>query len=333
MITFIVRRLMLGVLLLWIVSILTFSIFFIIPKATHTSTAALFAGKAPTPAAIHDIEIKFGLDKPITTQYLDFVRGIFVGRHFDNGPDKTYCPPPCLGYSFVNNVPVWTEITNDLPVTVSMAVGAAVLWLVTGTAVGVLSALRRRSFLDRIAMGIALAGVSLPIYFTGLVLLTLFSYKWNLLPNVHYVGITDNPVSWARNLLLPWVSLAFLYAALYARLTRAGMLETLGEDYLRTARAKGLSERRVIVRHALRAALTPIVTIFGLDLGQLLGGAILTEYTFGFVGIGKLSVDAIFRQDLPVILGVTLFAAFFIVMANLVVDVLYAFVDPRVRYS
>ena len=182
-------------------------------------------------------------------------------------------------------------------------------------------------------MGVALAGVSLPIYFTGLVLLSLISYKWQLLPNVHYVGITQNPISWARNLLLPWISLAFLYAALYARLTRAGMLETLGEDYIRTARAKGLSEQRVIGRHALRAALTPIVTIFGLDLGQLLGGAILTEYTFGFVGIGKLSVDAIFRQDLPVILGVTLFAAFFIVMANLVVDVLYAFVDPRVRYS
>jgi peptide/nickel transport system permease protein len=182
-------------------------------------------------------------------------------------------------------------------------------------------------------MGIALAGVSLPIYFTGLVLLTLFSYKWNILPNVHYVGFLSNPISWARNLLLPWISLAFLYAALYARLTRAGMLETLGEDYIRTARAKGLSERRVIGRHALRAALTPVVTIFGLDLGQLLGGAILTEYTFGLIGIGHLSVDAIFRQDLPVILGVTLFAAFFIVIANLIVDVLYAFVDPRVRYS
>jgi len=330
---YIARRLILVVVLLWIVSMVTFGIFFLIPKATHTSTAALFAGKAPTSETIKEIEVKFGLNDPIPVQYWHFVKGVFVGRDYDAGASRDHCPAPCLGFSFVNNVPVWQEITSDLPVTISMAIGAAILWLLAGTAIGVLSALRKRSFFDRTAMGVALAGVSLPIYFTGLVLLSLLSYKWNILPNVHYVGITQNPLSWARNLILPWISLAFLYAALYARLTRAGMLETLGEDYIRTARAKGLSEQRVIGRHALRAALTPIVTIFGLDLGQLLGGAILTEYTFGFVGIGKLSVDAIFRQDLPVILGVTLFAAFFIVMANLVVDVLYAFVDPRVRYS
>jgi peptide/nickel transport system permease protein len=332
-IQYIIRRLMLVVVLLWVVSMVTFGIFFLIPKATHTSTAALFAGKAPTADTIHEIEIKFGLNDPIPVQYWHFVKGVFVGRNFDAGPSSDHCPAPCLGFSFVNNVPVWQEITSDLPVTVSMAIGASILWLVSGTAIGVLSALRRRTFFDRAAMGVALAGVSLPIYFTGLVLLALVSYKWNILPNVHYVGITQNPISWARNLLLPWIALAFLYAALYARLTRAGMLETMGEDYIRTARAKGLTEQRVIGRHALRAALTPIVTIFGLDLGQLLGGAILTEYTFGFVGIGKLSVDAIFRQDLPVIMGVTLFAAFFIVFANLVVDIVYAFVDPRVRYS
>jgi peptide/nickel transport system permease protein len=333
LIQYIIRRLILVVVLLVIVSMVTFSIFFLIPKATHTSTAALFAGKAPTSETIKDIEVKFGLNEPIPVQYWHFVKGIFVGRDFDNGADKSHCPAPCLGYSFVNNVPVWQQIISDLPVTISMAIGAAILWLVTGVAIGILSALKRRSIFDRGAMVLALAGVSLPIYFTGLVLLALISYKWNILPNVHYVGITQNPISWARNLLLPWISLAFLYAALYARLTRAGMLETLGEDYIRTARAKGLGERRVIGRHALRAALTPVVTIFGLDLGQLLGGAILTEYTFGFVGIGKLSVDAIFRQDLPVIMGVTLFAAFFIVIANLIVDILYAFVDPRVRYS
>jgi len=332
-IQYIIRRLMLVAVLLWVVSMVTFGIFFLIPKATHTSTAALFAGKAPTADTIHEIEIKFGLNDPIPVQYWHFVKGVFVGRNFDAGPSSDHCPAPCLGFSFVNNVPVWQEITSDLPVTVSMAIGASILWLVSGTAIGVLSALRRRTFFDRAAMGVALAGVSLPIYFTGLVLLALISYKWNILPNVHYVGITQNPISWARNLLLPWIALAFLYAALYARLTRAGMLETMGEDYIRTARAKGLTEQRVIGRHALRAALTPIVTIFGLDLGQLLGGAILTEYTFGFVAIGKLSVDAIFRQDLPVIMGVTLFAAFFIVFANLVVDIVYAFVDPRVRYS
>jgi peptide/nickel transport system permease protein len=182
-------------------------------------------------------------------------------------------------------------------------------------------------------MGIALAGVSLPIYFTGLVMLKLFSYQWHIFNNVHYAPFLDNPISWASNLILPWVALAFLYAALYARLTRSGMLETMGEDYIRTARAKGLKESRVIGRHGLRAALTPIVTIFGLDVGGLLGGAILTEYTFGFPGIGKMSVDGVFRRDLPVILGVTLFAAFFILLANLIVDLLYAVVDPRVRYT
>jgi peptide/nickel transport system permease protein len=324
---------MLVVVLMWVVSMVTFGIFFLIPQATGTNPAVLFAGKAPTPDTVKNVEIKLGLNKPLVVQYGDFVGGIFTGRHFDNGRDKTYCPPPCLGYSFVNDQPVWTEIISDLPVTVSLAAGASVLWLLAGTATGVVSALRKRSFFDRASMGIALAGVSLPIYFTGLVLLDLFSFQWHILPNVHYTPFLSNPLSWARNLLLPWISLAFLYAALYARLTRAGMLETMGEDYIRTARAKGLTERRVIARHALRAALTPIVTIFGLDLGQLLGGAILTEYTFGLIGIGHLSVDAISRQDLPVILGVTLFAAFFIVMANLIVDVLYAYVDPRVRYS
>jgi peptide/nickel transport system permease protein len=181
-------------------------------------------------------------------------------------------------------------------------------------------------------MGIALAGVSLPIFFTGLISLELFSYKWPIFPNVTYVSFLTNPFLWARNLVLPWICLAFLYAALYARLTRAGMLETMNEDYIRTARAKGLPERTVIFKHGLRAALTPIVTIFGMDLGLLLGGAIITEYTFSLHGLGLFTILAIDNQDLPEILGVTMLAAFFIVIANLVVDVLYAVVDPRVRH-
>jgi peptide/nickel transport system permease protein len=174
--------------------------------------------------------------------------------------------------------------------------------------------------------------VSLPIFFTGLVSLELFSYKWPIFPNVHYVPITQNPLLWARNLILPWIILAFLYAALYARLTRAGMLETMSEDYIRTARAKGLKERTVIIKHGLRAALTPILTIFGLDLGLLLGGAIITEVTFSLPGLGQFTVLAVQNQDLPEILGVTMLAAFFIVLANMVVDILYAVLDPRVRY-
>ena len=207
-----------------------------------------------------------------------------------------------------------------------------VLWLVGGVSIGVVSALKRGSLFDRISMGTALAGVSLPIFFTGLIFLALFSYKWAIFPNVQYVAITANPLLWAKNLVLPWITLAFLYAALYARLTRSGMLETMNEDYIRTARAKGLPERTVIVKHGLRAALTPIITIFGLDLGLLLGGAVLTETTFSLHGLGLFTIEAIQNQDLPEILGVTMLAAFSIVVANLVVDILYAVVDPRVRY-
>ena len=223
-------------------------------------------------------------------------------------------------------------MVSDLPVTLSLAIGAAIIWLVAGVSIGIISALKRGTLFDRFSMAIALAGVSLPIFFTGLLSLELFSYKWPLFPNVQYVSFTANPLLWARNLVLPWLCLAFLYAALYARLTRAGMLETMSEDYIRTARAKGLPERTVIFKHGLRAALTPIVTIFGMDIGLLLGGAIITEYTFSLHGLGLFTVEAIQNQDLPEILGVTMLAAFFIVIANLVVDILYAVLDPRVRY-
>jgi peptide/nickel transport system permease protein len=226
---------------------------------------------------------------------------------------------------------VWPQMVAALPVTLSLAIGAAILWLVGGVSIGVLSALRRGTLFDRFSMGVALAGVSLPIFFTGLISLELFSYKWPIFPNVQYVPITTNPALWARNLVLPWVTLAFLYAALYARLTRAGMLETMGEDFIRTARAKGLRERNVIVRHGLRATLTPILTIFGMDLGLLLGGAILTETTFSLPGLGQFTLLAIQNQDFPEIMGVVLLAAFFIVIANMVVDILYAVIDPRVR--
>lgn len=330
---FIARRLVGVVLLLWVVSMVTFGIFFLVPKLLGTNPALLFAGRVADAQTIHNVEIKLGLDKPLPVQYANYIEGIFVGRHYNNGPDQTYCPPPCLGYSFKTDQAVWPLILNRLPVTVSLAIGASILWLVSGVLTGILSALKRGTVFDRAAMLVALAGVSLPVYFTGLLSLSLFSFQWKLIPDVSYVSFGTNPLLWARNLILPWIVLAFLYAALYARLTRASMLDTMGEDYVRTARAKGLPERTVIAKHGLRAALTPIVTIFGLDLGSLLGGAVLTETVFGFPGIGKLAVDSIASQDLPVILGVTLFAAFFIIMANLIVDILYAVVDPRVRYS
>jgi len=333
-ITFIIRRLIATVFLLVLVSMITFAIFFLLPKLGGQTTYGLateYVGRNPTRAAVLQVEQQLGLNRPVYLQYWHYLSAIVAGEHYSAGPQTVYCPPPCFGYSFKSQQPVWPQMTSDIPVTASLAAGAAVIWLCSGVTIGVISALKRGQIVDRLSMGIALAGVSLPIFFTGQIALALFSYKWAIFPSVQYVGITSNPLLWAKNLVLPWITLAFLYAALYARLTRAGMLETMGEDYIRTARAKGLPERKVIAKHALRAVLTPIVTIFGLDLGLLIGGAILTEITYSLHGLGWFTIQAIQNQDFPEIMGVVMLAAFFIVVANMVVDILYAVIDPRVR--
>jgi peptide/nickel transport system permease protein len=216
------------------------------------------------------------------------------------------------------------------PVSISLAAGAAILWLIGGVTVGTISALRPGSIIDRIGMTGSLAAVSLPIFFTGPILLLIFEYQLGWLPNVSYAPITQDPLQWLTSMILPWIALAFLFAALYARLTRSNMLETMGEDYIRTARAKGLSQRRVVIKHGLRAALTPIVTIFGIDVGTLIGSTVITETVFNLRGLGFLSIQSIQQQDLPVIMGVTIVAAVALVIANLIVDILYAVVDPRV---
>ncbi|MFC6237410.1 ABC transporter permease [Longivirga aurantiaca] len=336
MFRYIVRRLLGAVVVVFIVSLVTFFLFQLGPKITGSSPAYLYAGKNPTPEIIAQIEKGLGLDQPLLVQYGQFVKGIVVGREYSDGTVDGVrpCPAPCFGYSFRYQTPVWDLIKDRFPVTASLAVGAAILWLIFGLSVGILSALKKGTITDRVAMIIALAGVSLPVYFTGLVLLYVFVYgPIRFLPPPSYKPLTEDPVAWLQSLILPWVALAFLYAALYARLTRANMLDTMSEDYIRTAVSKGLSRRKVISKHALRAALTPIITIFGLDLGALLGGAILTEKVFSLPGLGYLSIDAIQKQDLPVIMGVTIVAALFIVVANIVVDVLYGVVDPRVRLS
>ncbi len=330
MLTYIARRLVGAVGVLFVVTLVTYIIFFLVPS----NPAVLYSGRTSSAATIVATKKKLGLDKSVPVQYVQYVKGLFAGRDYSAGPgDVSHCSAPCLGYSFKNNVAVRSLIVDRLPVTISIALGAGVLWLAFGLLSGVLSALRKGTVFDRAAMIVSLAGVSLPVFFTALLSLSVFSYQFNLLPNVHYVNLLDDPLMWARNLLLPWLTLAFLYAALYTRLTRASMLETMSEDYIRTARAKGLAERTVVRRHALRAALTPLVTVFGLDLGQLLGGAIITEKAFGFQGIGALAINAIDQSDLPIVIGVTLIAAFFIVMANLLVDILYGVIDPRVRYA
>jgi peptide/nickel transport system permease protein len=334
-VAYIIRRLLAAILLLFVVSIITFGIFFVVPKwagATPETLATRYVGRAATEETVKEVAQSLGFYDPIYVQYGRWVKGVFVGTDYSYGNGVEHCPAPCLGYSFITRQPVWPDLLDRMPVTLSLAIGASIIWLVFGVATGVLSALKRGSVFDRAAMGVALAGVSLPIFFTGLASLVIFSYTLHITaPGGSYTPFTENPGEWAYDLILPWVTLAFLFAAGYARLTRAGMLETMSEDYIRTARAKGLRERRVVTRHGLRATLTPIITIFGLDVGLLLGGAVLTESTFSLPGLGKYAIDGIVNNDLPKVLGVTMLAAFFIVIANLIVDLLYAVIDPRVR--
>ena len=321
--------------MLLLISLVTFGIFFWLPKLAGQTTdqlAASYVGKAPTAEAIQATKERLGLDKPVVVQYGHYLKGIVAGEDFKAGPVTDHCPAPCLGYSFRSSQPVLGTLLDRAPATASLAVGAAFLWLAGGIVTGVVSALRKGSLWDRATMIIALGGVSLPIYFTGLVSLALFSYTWRILPGGgSYRPLTADPGMWFRALVLPWVTLAFLYAAMYARLTRAGMLETMSEDFIRTARVKGLPEAVVVTKHALRACMTPIVTVFGLDLGLLLGGAVLTENTFSIPGLGELAITSIQSGDLPMVLGVTLITAVSVVVFNLAVDLLYAVIDPRVR--
>jgi len=328
---YLIRRIFNAVLTLLVVTLVTFGIFFMVPKLTGSDPALLYIGKTADAVSLEGIRTKLGLADPIIVQYGKFLKGLVVGRDYASGPDVTHCDAPCLGYSFKTEQEVTPLLLSDIPVTLSLAIGAAVLWVLIGVATGVLSALRRGTFLDRAAMTGALAGVSLPIYFTGLLASAIFIYWLGWLPNALYTPFLENPLLWAQGLILPWITLAFLFAATYARLTRANMLETLGEDYIRTARAKGLRERTVIGKHALRSGLTPLVTVFGLDFGALLGGAVLTEAVFNLRGLGYQALQGIRQNDLPIILGVTLIAAFFIVFINLIVDLLYGVIDPRVR--
>ncbi len=316
---YIVRRLIWVGFLLFAVSLLTFVIFFLLPSA---DPAALRAGRHPTPELVEQIRTQLGLDRPWYVQFGDYLKDVVL--HFD------------LGFSYQSSLPVRELIFERLPATMSLALGAAVVWITIGITVGLVSSYWPRSIADRIAMGGSLVAISAPVYWLGLVALYLFADdigRFKIFPGAgSYVPLTEDPVSWFTSLLLPWFVLAGTFAAVYARLLRSTMLDTLSEDYIRTARAKGLTERRVVLRHGLRSGITPIVTTAGLDLGVVLGGAILTESVFNIPGIGRLAYDSIVNSDLPVIQGTVLVGAFFIVVSNLVVDILYAFIDPRVRY-
>jgi peptide/nickel transport system permease protein len=317
-------------LLLFLVSVSVFALFSILPG----DPARLTCGKACTPVIIEQNRHRLGLDEPVVTQYVKFVSAIFVGRTFSpDSPAPIVCKAPCLGYSFTRHEEVMSIIARSAPVTLFLAIGAFVLWIFVGLTLGIIAALNRGRWGDRLIMGISLVGYSMPSFFIGLVLIFFVIIKWKFLPFPSYVSPWENPFQFFQTMLLPWVVLASLFAAFYIRLTRNQVLEVLGDDYVRTARAKGLPERRVVVRHALRAGLTPIVTAAGLDLAGLLGGAIISENIFSLPGLGSLAVTSITDSDLPIITGLTLLTASIIIFANLVVDLLYAVVDPRVRIT
>ena len=320
MLKFVVRR------VLWTIPIILLVIFmtFWMMRAIKGSPFRR-SDKAVPPAVLANLNRNFGLDKPWYVQYLKYLQRLVF--HFD------------FGYSFQNNVSVKEQIFNRLPATAALAAGGAVVWLLVGIPVGIISAIKRGQWMDRVAMGSALVAISAPVYWLGLVSLYLFSKDLGKFPLFEGQGaypqtgnILTNPGEVIPALIMPWCVLAASFAAVYARFLRGNLLETMSEDYIRTARAKGLRERTVVFKHGVRSAITPIVTILGLDLGILLGGAILTETVFNIPGIGRLAYDAIQKTDLPTVQGTVLMGAFFIIFLNLVVDVVYAFLDPRVRY-
>lgn len=317
---FLIRRIGQAILVLWAASVAVFLLFFVGPGPDQV--ARTFAGRLGTPARIAQIKQALHLNQPLYLQYWHWLDGLLHGN---------------LGYDYYKSQSVNAVVAAALPATVSLVVGAAILWFLYGLFSGIVSAVRPRTLMDRGFTTAALVFYSMPTFVLGLSLIWIFAYQLapvtQFFPFHGYVPITQNPGKWFEYLVLPWLTLAFVTSASYTRLTRTSMLEVLNEDYVRTARSKGMSERRVIVVHALRSALTPVLTLFGLDLGTALGGVIITETVFGITGLGWTAFQAINQQDLPIIMGISVLAAVFVVVANLIVDILYAVLDPRVRLN
>jgi peptide/nickel transport system permease protein len=317
LIGYLIRRLLTGVVVVWLVATITFFLFFARPVYT---VARQISGKAATPQVIQEAINNLGLNQPIMTQYWHFLTNLVHGN---------------LGYSYYTGESVDTMLRQDLPPTISLVVGGTILWLIVGLSVGIISATRARSVFDRASSIGVLVGLSMPAFVIGELLIgyvfqPLYSHGFHFF-NTGYAGITSGISPFLGHMILPWITLATIQAAVYTRLSRGQLLETLGEDYIRTARSKGLSERRVIFRHGVRAALTPVLSQLGVDMGQLLGGVVVVETVFGLGGIGQVSVEAVDQDNLPVIIGFVILAAIFVVIANIVVDLLYAALDPRVR--
>jgi peptide/nickel transport system permease protein len=336
MFAYVIRRLFIGVIMLIVMSLVTFLLFF----ASPVDPARYACGKNCSPELREQARKALGYDQPTLVQWTDFLMGTVAGREYPNDPELreaapqlvASCPAPCMGYSVVNSTTVNEEIKEAFPISLSLALAALIMWLTGGVLFGVIAAVKRGTVVDRGIVALSLVFYAFPTFFIGLFLLKFVAIKWGWVEVPSYVSIADGGVAaWATSLLLPGLTLALVYMAGYVRMTRAFVLESMSEDYIRTARAKGLKSRKVLVKHSMRAALTPLVTLVGLDFAGLMGGAIITETVFNYNGLGKLAVDANATFDLPTIIGLVLVLGSFVIVANIIVDVLYAVIDPRVR--
>lgn len=326
MFRFLVRRIIGALVILLIISAVTFWLFYAVPR----DPAMMSCGKNCTKPMLEQVRHNLGIDHPIPVQYWYWLKGIFVGRDYAG---FGHCNAPCLGYSFANREPVLGTILDRLPLTLSLALGSAVVFLIFGIGAGMIAAVKQGKWQDKVASSASLVASSLQIYFIGYIAMYFLVAKLDVLDNPSYTPLTENPAAWASGLLLPWLVLALIWTANYTRMTRSQLVETLSEDFVRTARAKGLSRGNVFFRFAWRGAMGPIVTIFGIDLATLIGGAMITEYTFSLQGIGRLAVDSVDKSDLPMLLGVTMLSAGAIVFFNIIVDAVYALIDPRIRLA
>lgn len=323
---FVARRVVGAIVTLLAISVIIYVVFYVAPG----NVAQITCGPRCSPAQVHQVAEQLRLDDPLYLRYWHFLEGVFAGQDYSTGTSVQHCSAPCLGLSYQSDQQVTELILAKLPVTGSLALGAMVLWLLIGVGTGVLSAWRRGRPTERLLTGLTLVGTATPVFVIGLILMIVVCGQLELLPFPQYVPFTDDPEQWAWNLLLPWLSLALIESAKYARLTRASMLETLAEDHVRTFRAYGVGERSIIGRHALRGAVAPLIALNATDFGSMFGGAVLTETLFGLPGLGHELVQAVQVVDLPVVVGVVLVTGFFVVIANAVADVLYAVADRRV---
>lgn len=335
MFAYVVRRIFIGVILLTVMTLVTFVLFF----ASPIDPARYACGKNCSPALQEQTRKALGYDKPTIEQWTDFLGGVVKGREYPDDPELrkkapqlvAECPAPCMGYSIVNSTTVNDEIKAAFPVSLSLALAAVVMWVVGGVSIGVIAAVRKGTIVDRGLVALALIFYAFPSFFIGLFLLKFLAIKWQWVPIPTYTPLTEGPGLWLQGLFLPALTLALIYMAGYVRYTRAFVLESMSEDYIRTARAKGLKRGRVLFKHSMRAALTPLVTLIGLDFAGLVGGAIITESVFNYSGLGKLAVDASRTYDLPTMVGLVILLGSFVIAANIIVDLLYAVIDPRVR--